>query len=304
MRIAFAGTPEPALPSLDALASAHEIALVITRPDAPSGRGRTLSASPIAQRAESLGLTVVKPQRLSDIADTITELQLDAVAVVAYGGLVPQSLLATPKHGWINLHFSLLPAWRGAAPVQWSIMSGDDITGATTFRIEEGLDTGPVLGTLTRRIAPDDTAGSLLEALAHDGAHLLVQTLTNITQLIAMPQPSEGISIAPKLSKDDAGIRWHDPAMAIERRIRACTPELGAWTVVAGQRLVIAPVELRPDVLGLASGAMRVDGRSVLVGTATHAVQLSRVKPAGKGWMDADAWARGLREEVSFTDAH
>lgn len=304
MRIAFAGTPEVAIPALWTLIDAgHEIVAVITRPDAPAGRGRALQASPVAAFAEEQRLTVLKPQRLADIADELALLAPEAVAVVAYGGLVPVHLLDLPRHGWINLHFSLLPAWRGAAPVQWAIISGEEITGASTFRIEAGLDTGPVFGTLTRTIDRADTAGSLLAALATDGAQLLAQTIGALDRLHPVPQPHDGVSVAPKLEKDDARVRWTDPALAVDRRVRGCTPEPGAWSTAREQRLVLEPVVLRPDITDLAPGRVRVDGRAVLVGTGSHAVMLTRVKPAGKGWMDADAWMRGLREEVEFADA-
>lgn len=304
MRIAFAGTPEVAIPSLWTLMGAgHEIAAVITRPDAPAGRGRTLQPSPVAAFAEEHNLPVLKPARLSDIHAELAGFDLDCVAVVAYGGLVPAAMLELPRYGWINLHFSLLPAWRGAAPVQWSILSGDDVTGACTFRIEAGLDTGPVYGTLTRPIERDDTAGGLLAALAVDGAQLLAQTVGALEQLSPIPQSLEGVSVAPKLGKDDARLRWSDPALAIDRRVRAVTPEPGAWTIAGEQRVVMGPFVLRPDITDLAPGRVRVDGHAVLVGTGSHAVALQQVKPAGKGWMAADAWIRGLRGETEFADA-
>lgn len=304
MRIAFAGTPEAAIPALWALLDAgHDVVAVITRPDAPAGRGRSLQPSPIGAFAAERGLLVLKPERLTDIADQLAELAPEAVAVVAYGGMVPPALLDLPPHGWINLHFSLLPAWRGAAPVQWAIISGDDITGASTFRIEQGLDTGPVFGTITRTIDRADTTGTLLAALAADGAMLLTQTINSIERLHPVPQTADGVSLAPKLDKADARVRWRDPALAVDRRIRGCTPEPGAWSEVAGTRVGIEPVTLRPDVTDLPPGVVRHDGRAVLVGTASHAVALGRLKPAGKGWMDADAWMRGLRTEVEFTDA-
>lgn len=304
MRLAFAGTPEVAVPSLQALLDAgHDVVAVITRPDAPAGRGRALTESPVAVFAAARGLTVMKPRRLADVSDELRSLQLECVAVVAYGGLVPPELLDLPSHGWINLHFSLLPAWRGAAPVQRAIIAGDEVTGACTFRIERGLDTGPVFGSLTRTIAPGDTAGSLLEALAADGAILLAQTIANLASLQAQPQAGDA-SFAPKLTKDEARVVWAHPAFAVDRRIRGCTPEPGAWSEASGLRIGIGPVVVRPDVTGLAAGDVRRDGRAVLVGTATSAVQLGDVKPQGKSWMDADAWMRGVRGEVVFVDAH
>jgi methionyl-tRNA formyltransferase len=304
MRIAFAGTPEVAIPALWTLLDAgHEVVAVITRPDAPAGRGRALQPSAVASFAEERGLKVLKPLKLADIRDELAALAPECVAVVAYGGLVPTSMLDLPQYGWINLHFSLLPEWRGAAPVQWAILSGDDLTGACTFRIEEGLDTGPVFGSLTRPIAPADTSGSLLAALAADGARLLAQTIGALDRLHPVPQARDGVSVAPKLGKADARIRWHEPALAVDRRIRACTPEPGAWSMLADQRIGVEPVVLRPDVIDLAPGVVRSEGKAVLVGTGSHAVALQRVKPAGKAWMDAGAWMRGLRGNVEFTDA-
>lgn len=305
MRIAFAGTPEVAIPPLQALIDAgHEIVAIITRPDAPRGRGRTLSKSPIATYADERGLLVLKPAKLADVASELRAMQLDAIAVVAYGALIPEHMLDVARCGWINLHFSLLPAWRGAAPVQRAIIAGDAITGACTFQIEAGLDTGPVFGTLTRGIAPDDTAGSLLSALSIDGAQLLAQTIFAIDRLTAVPQSHEDISIAPKIEKDDARIRWSHPALAVDRLIRGCTPDPGAWTQVGEHRLGVMPVLLRPDVEEIPPGSVRALGQGVLVGTGSHAVQLTQVKPAGKGWMDAAAWLRGIRESVEFVDAH
>ena len=302
MRIAFAGTPEVAVPSLQALLDAgHEVVAVITRPDAPVGRGRVMTASPIADFAAAHGLHVLKPARLHDIADELRALAPECIPIVAYGGLVPADLLDVPTYGWINLHFSLLPAWRGAAPVQRAIMAGDDITGATTFRLEEALDTGPVFGTLTRTISADDTAGDVLDALAVDGAQLLVQTVGQLATLRPVPQSSDDVSYAEKLSKSDAHVRWADPALAINRQIRGCTPEPGAWTTIGGERISLGPVRMRADVTDLAAGALRFDD-VVLVGTGSHGVELGDVKPAGKGWMAAAAWARGLRERPESFD--
>ena len=305
MRIAFAGTPEAAIPSLWTLLDAgHEIVAVISRPDAPAGRGRTMQASAVAEFAQERGLRVLKPAKLHEIHDELAAMHLDCIAVVAYGGLVPRTMLDLPKYGWINLHFSLLPAWRGAAPVQWAILAGDDMTGACTFRIEAGLDTGPLFGSLTRPIERGDTSGSLLAVLATEGAQLLAQTVGALERLHPIAQSAADASLAPKLDKDDARIRWVDPALAVDRRIRACTPEPGAWTVLGDQRVGVEPVILRPDVSDLDAGAVRIEGKAVLVGTGSHAVALQRVKPAGKAWMDADAWMRGLRGTLEFADAN
>ena len=233
----------------------------------------------------------------------IAAVQPDVAAIVAYGGLVPPDALGIPRHGWVNLHFSLLPAWRGAAPVQRAIMAGDDVTGAVTFQLEEGLDTGPVFGTLTEAVKPQDTAGDLLERLSHSGAVLLAQTLSAIDAGKAAPQPQAGdVSLAPKLALEDGHLNWAHPALAISRQARGVTPEPGAWTLLDGQRIKLEPVRLRPDVSGLAPGTVELNGKAVLVGTGSHAVELTRIQPAGKKMMAAPDWARGLAslESVVF----
>ena len=258
MRVVFAGTPEAAVPSLEAVAaSRHELVGVVTRPDAPSGRGRRLEASPVRRRAEELGVPVLTPARATDpdFLEALRDLAPDACPVVAYGNLLPPVALDVPRLGWVNLHFSVLPAWRGAAPVQHAIMAGDPVTGASTFLIERGLDTGPVLGVMTETIRPADTAGTLLERLAVAGAGLLVATLDALEtgDLVPRPQPSDGVSLAPKIEVDDARVRWAHPAVAVDRRVRACTPTPGAWTTFRGQRLKIEPVTLTTadEALGL-----------------------------------------------------
>src|SRR5512134_1668812 len=235
MRLVFAGTPEVAVPSLDALLdSHHEVAAVLTRPDAPTGRGRRTTASPVAERAAAAGIEVLKPAKVSDrdLLDRLQELAPDCCPVVAYGALVPPAALAVPAHGWVNLHFSLLPAWRGAAPVQHAILHGDEVTGASVFALEEGLDTGPVYGVMTEEVRPRDTSGDLLDRLAAAGAGLLVATLDGLErgELVARPQPLDGVSYAPKLTVDDARVDWTAPAFHVDRQVRACTPAPGAWT--------------------------------------------------------------------------
>ncbi|MHC6220459.1 methionyl-tRNA formyltransferase [Arthrobacter sp. MMS24-S77] len=305
MRVLFAGTPAVAVPSLDALIEAgFEIVAVLTRPDAPTGRKRVLTPSPVAARAAELGIDIIHASKV-DAATTerIASYEPDVAAIVAYGGLVPKAALGVPRLGWINLHFSLLPAWRGAAPVQRSVIAGDDITGAATFLLEEGLDTGPVFGTLTETVRPDDTAGDLLERLSLSGAVLLSQTLSAVEAGKAAPQPQQGdVSLAPKLTLDDGRLDWTQPALAIHRRSRGVTPEPGAWTMLDGQRVKLEPVGMRPDTRDLAPGRIRVDGKNVLVGTGSHAVQLGRVQPAGKKMMPSADWARGLAtpESVEF----
>ncbi|KQQ81022.1 methionyl-tRNA formyltransferase [Arthrobacter sp. Leaf137] len=297
MRVLFAGTPAVAVPSLDALVEAgFDVVAVLTRPDAPIGRKRVLTPSPVAARAAELGLDIIYAAKVDDAAvEQISAAAPDVAAIVAYGGLVPPAALAIPRHGWINLHFSLLPAWRGAAPVQRSVMAGDDVTGAVTFQLEKGLDTGPVFGTLTESVGPEDTAGQLLERLSHSGAVLLAQTLSAIETGKASAVPQAGdVSLAPKLTLEDGHLNWHHPALAIGRQARGATPEPGAWTLLDGQRVKLDPVRLRPDVEDLAPGALAVHGKSVLVGTGSHAVELTRIQPAGKKMMAAPDWARGI----------
>ncbi|ACL39652.1 methionyl-tRNA formyltransferase [Pseudarthrobacter chlorophenolicus A6] len=297
MRVLFAGTPAVAVPSLDALVEAgFDVVAVLTRPDAPIGRKRVLTPSPVAARAAELGLDVIYAAKVDDAAiEQISAAAPDVAAIVAYGGLVPPAALAIPRHGWINLHFSLLPAWRGAAPVQRSVMAGDDVTGAVTFQLEKGLDTGPVFGTLTEAVGPEDTSGQLLERLSHSGAVLLAQTLSAIETGKASAVPQAGdVSLAPKLTLEDGHLNWHHPALAIGRQARGATPEPGAWTLLDGQRVKLDPVRLRPDVEDLAPGALAFHGKSVLVGTGSHAVELTRIQPAGKKMMAAPDWARGI----------
>jgi methionyl-tRNA formyltransferase len=305
VRVLFAGTPAVAVPSLDALVQAgFDVVAVLTRPDAPVGRKRVLTPSPVAARAAELGIEVIHAARVdAEATARIAAVNPDVAAIVAYGGLVPPAALAIPRHGWINLHFSLLPAWRGAAPVQRAVMAGDDVTGAVTFLLEEGLDTGPVFGTLTESVGPEDTAGELLERLSHSGAVLLAQTLSAIESGKASAQPQTGeVSLAPKLALEDGRLNWNHPALAIGRQARGVTPEPGAWTLLDGQRVKLEPVRLRPDVTALAPGALSLQGKSVLVGTGSHAVELTRIQPAGKKMMAAADWARGMAslESVVF----
>lgn len=301
MRVVFAGTPEVAVPALDAIAaSPHELVGVVTRPDAPAGRGRKLTPSPVALRAEELGVPVLKPAhpRDPDFQAELRALRPDCCPVVAYGALIPRSALDIPVHGWVNLHFSVLPAWRGAAPVQHSLWAGDEYTGATTFQIVEALDAGPMFGVMTERIRPTDTAGDLLARLAEGGSSLLVATLDGIADgaLEARTQPLEGVSLAPKITVEDARIDWNDPAVGIDRLIRACTPGPGAWTTLDNERVKVGPVTLEEGAeVELAPGAISVGKNHVLVGTATGPVRLGEVKAFGKKQMAAADWARGVR---------
>jgi methionyl-tRNA formyltransferase len=320
MRLVFAGTPQAAVPSLMALLnSTHTVAAVLTRPDAPAGRGRKLTASPIAQCAEKAGVEVLRPLKPSDPAflARLAQIAPDCCPVTAYGALIPAAALAIPPHGWVNLHFSVLPAWRGAAPVPHAILHGDEITGATTFSLVRELDAGAVYGVLTEPIGAADTAGDLLDRLSVSGAELLVATLDGIEsgQLEARPQPADGVTLAPKLTKADARVNWKLPALAVDRLIRACTPAPGAWTTFNGANLKVWPVTSSarprpggtgpvgagadlagtdPDGAELGPGDLRVSATAVLVGTGTTAVRLGDVQPEGKRRMPAADWARGI----------
>ncbi|MEV0312715.1 methionyl-tRNA formyltransferase [Nonomuraea fuscirosea] len=308
MRLVFAGTPETALPSLRTLIDSprHDVVAVVTRPDAQSGRGRKVHPSPVAELAEEAGIEVLRPQKAGDPAflDRLRALAPDCCPVVAYGALLPQVALDIPRHGWINLHFSLLPAWRGAAPVQHAILHGDEISGASTFQIVKELDAGPVYGVVTEEIRASDTSGTLLERLSVSGAGLLAATLDGVEDgtLEARPQPADGVTIAPKISVADARVDWTKPAMHVDRLIRACTPGPGAWTEFRGQRVKLGAARVaegeRP-----APGEIVATKTSVLVGTATDALLLGEVQPQGKRLMQAGEWARGVRPEAkeSFT---
>jgi methionyl-tRNA formyltransferase len=306
VRIVFAGTPETALPSLEALvASRHDVVAVVTRPDAPAGRGRTLTPSPVAVAAEAHGIEVLKPAKPSDPAfmARLRELAPDCVPIVAYGALIRREALDIPPFGWINLHFSVLPSWRGAAPVQRAIMAGDEVTGATVFSLVEELDAGPVLGTITELIRQDDTTAELLARLADWGSKLLVDVVDHIEDgdIAAVPQPDENISFAPKLSTDEARIDWNRPAFAIDRHVRGCTPAPGAWTTLGGDRVKIGPATIADDST-LAPGRIHVGRREVRVGTSTTDLVLGDVQAVGKKRMAAADWGRGasLPDDAGF----
>ncbi|WP_295648147.1 methionyl-tRNA formyltransferase [uncultured Dietzia sp.] len=311
MRLVFAGTPEVAVPSLRALldSDAHDVVAVVSRPDARTGRGRGLSRSPVAAAADAAGIEVLTPPSARDpeFGERLRELAPDAAPVVAYGHLVPRPVLEIPTHGWINLHFSLLPAWRGAAPVNAAIAAGDEVTGATTFRLDEGMDTGPVLGTMTETIRPRDTAGELLGRLADAGSGLLLATLDGIEagRLRAEPQPQDGASYAGKITVADARVRWTDPAIAVDRQIRSVTPAPGAWTTMGGERVKIgvarpadqSELEAMGSESSLAPGRIRWDKRAFLVGTASAPILIEKLQPPGKKMMEALDWVRGARLE-------
>lgn len=301
MRLVFAGTPEPAVPALRALldCAEHEVLAVVTRPDAPGRRGKKLVRSPVGALADERGIEVLTPQRASDPAflDRLRELAPDCCPVVAYGALLREEALAIPKHGWINLHFSVLPAWRGAAPVQAAIRHGDEITGASTFRIVPELDAGDVYGHVTEEIRDTDTAGDLLERLSHSGAELLKRTMDGVEDgtLTPVPQPDEGVSYAAKVTVDDAKVDFGQPARAVDRLIRSVTPDPGAWAHFGAERIKIGPVSIVDEELP--AGEIAVERKRVLVGTATRAVQLGEVQAQGRKRMAATDWARGTHIE-------
>ncbi|OBH09174.1 methionyl-tRNA formyltransferase [Mycobacterium sp. E1747] len=302
MRLVFAGTPEPALPALRRLIDSprHEVIAVLTRPDAAVGRHGRPQPSPVAREALDRGIPLLRPARPNseEFVAELRELAPDCCAVVAYGALLREGLLEVPPHGWINLHFSLLPAWRGAAPVQAAIAAGDTVTGATTFQIEPSLDSGPIYGVVTETIRSTDTAGELLERLAVSGAALLSATLDGIEDrtLTPRPQPADGVSIAPKITVEQARVRWDLPALVVERRIRSVTPNPGAWTLIGDVRIKLGPVHVDADAPeALAPGAIQVDRKNVWIGTGSQAVRLGQLQPPGKKLMNAVDWARGAR---------
>jgi methionyl-tRNA formyltransferase len=295
LRIVYAGSPSAAVPSLRALiAGPHEVVAVVTREDAPLGRKRVLTPTPVAEVADEAGIRVVKANRLAPVADEILALDPDLGVVVAYGGLIREPLLSAPRLGWINLHFSLLPRWRGAAPVQRAVMAGERETGAAVFHLVPELDAGPVYGELRRPIGARETSGHLLASLAEEGAELLVDIVDRLAlgTATAVPQAGEP-TLAPKLTIDDARIDWRASAELVDARIRGVTPEPGAFTELGGERLKILDAVLARGVAPLAPGALELRGGRVLIGTADGAIELVLVQPAGRRAMDAADWWRG-----------
>ncbi|WP_308796606.1 methionyl-tRNA formyltransferase [Agromyces silvae] len=304
LRIVFAGTPAPAVPTLRRLAAGpHEVVGVVTRPPAPLGRKRVLTPSAVHAAAEELGLPVIEAARLDETAtERIGALEPDLGVIVAYGGLVREPLLSRPAHGWINLHFSLLPAWRGAAPVQHALIAGDRVTGASVFHLVPELDAGDVYGEFRREVAPHETAGHLLAALAEDGAGLVADVTDRIADGSARAVPQQGEpSFAPKLAIEDARLDWTRSTAEVDARFRGVTPEPGAFTELDAMRLKI--LEARPAEQAVAAidtaptrtpGRISTVGRRVLVGTADGAMELLRVQPAGRNVMDAADWWRGM----------
>jgi methionyl-tRNA formyltransferase len=296
LRLVFAGTPAAAVPSLERLvAGDHEVVAAVTRPAAPLGRKRVLTPSPVAAAAERLGVPVIEAARLDDaVTARIEALEPDLGVIVAYGGLVREPLLSTPVQGWINLHFSLLPAWRGAAPVQHALIAGDAETGASVFRLVPELDAGDVYGMRKQQVAPDATAGRLLEELADSGADVLAEVVDGIAAGTAVATPQAGEpTFAPKLGIDDARLDWSRPAREVLARFRGVTPEPGAWTTFDDQRLKVLDLADAPDAAPLPSGEIATSGRRILIGTGTTPIELRRVQPAGRTPIPAGDWWRG-----------
>lgn len=305
MRLLFAGTPDAALPSLRALLdSPHEVVAVLTRADAPSGRGRRLTPSPVKALALDAGIEVLTPSTLRDpqVQQRLRELAPEAAAVVAYGALIPPAVLSIPDHGWVNLHFSLLPAWRGAAPAQRAVLAGETSTGMTVFRLDEGLDTGEIILTRPTPIGEHQTAGELLGSMALEGASLLVEAIDALADGTAVltPQDHDAATHAPKLTPEQARIDWTAPAEQVSAHIRGMSPDPGAWTTWQGARMKVLGIGPLPDgdIPQPAPGALHATKKHLLVGTGTGPLALTQLAPAGKRPMRAADWARGAGLET------
>lgn len=298
MRLVFAGTPEVAVISLRALVAAGaDVVGVLTREDAPLGRRRTLTPSPVAAAATDLGLTVIKANRIDDVVTAqIDALEPDLGVIVAYGAILREPLLSTPRLGWINLHFSLLPRWRGAAPVQHAIIAGDTVTGVSVFQLVAALDAGDVFAQREHTIEWDATAATVLDDLARIGADTLIDVVDDLAAGRARASAQVGpVTLAPKLTLDDGRVRWNAPSRAVLDRIRGTTPEPGAHTSIGGLRVKILAAAPIDNAEALSPGCMKMAGKDLIVGTLDGAIQVRRVQPAGKPAMDATDWWRGLR---------
>ncbi len=301
MRLVFAGTPTVAARTLAHLLEhgGHEVVAVISRPDAPVGRSKRPVPSPVAELALERGIELLRPERPGepDVVARLAELAPEACPVIAYGALLPQRVLEIPRHGWLNVHYSLLPRWRGAAPVQWAILAGDLVTGVSVFRLVPAMDAGPVFATSAVEVAPGETSGELLDRLTPLGAELLIRTIDRLAAGPVEPveQPEDGVTVAPKLSVADAQLDWSAPADLLARVVRACNPSPMAWTTQDGERFRVLRAEPAPEVAELAPGELRVGRREVLAGTGAGALRLLEVQPQGKRPMPATAWANGLR---------
>ena len=297
MRLVFAGTPQVAAGTLQRLlAGPHEVVAVVSRPDAPVGRSSRPVPSPVSRLALDHGIALLRPDRIAEAADQLVELAPDAGAVVAYGGLIPQRVLDLPRLGWVNVHYSLLPRWRGAAPVQHALLAGDPVTGVSVFRLVAALDAGPVFATREVRIEPGETAGDLLGRLTPIGGDVLVELLDDLAagRARAVEQADDGLTLAPKLAVDDGRLDWTLPAGTLERVVRACNPSPVAWTTLAGERFRVLRARAGTPA-GLTPGEVRVDRRDVVVGTGDGVLDLLQVQPQGRRPMPAGDWARGRR---------
>ncbi|NDB17789.1 MAG: methionyl-tRNA formyltransferase, partial [Actinobacteria bacterium] len=300
MRLLFAGTPEPAVAILESLTrSLHSVVGVLAQPDRAAGRGRAVTAGPVAAFARAQGLPLLQPERLREpgVQEWLVDLDVDCAVVVAYGQIIPSHLLALPGHGWLNLHYSLLPAWRGAAPVQHAILHGDEVTGACVFRIDEGLDTGPVFGCVTEEVTATDTTATLLARLTESGGQLMVAVLDALEQgaAVARAQSAEGVSLAPRITSAMTRLDWTLPASHLARAVRAFTPVPGAWTELGQQRVKLLGTPTAVLDAHSAPGEIVVGDSGVLVGSGAGSLMLDLVQSAGKAAMPASAWARGLR---------
>lgn len=300
MRLVFAGTPTVAAHTLAHLLDRtdHEVVAVISRPDAPVGRSKRPVPSPVSELALSRGIELLRPTRPSEVVARLGELAPDACPVIAYGALLPQRVLDVPAHGWLNVHYSLLPRWRGAAPVQRAILAGDEVTGVSVFRLVAAMDAGPVFATSAVAMEPGETSGELLERLTPLGAALLAETLGQVAEgrAVAVEQPADGITIAPKLTVAEARLEWAAPAAELARLVRACNPSPMAWAGHGGERFRVLRAEPAAEAVpGLAPGELAVGRREVLVGTGDGALRLLEVQPQGRRGMPATAWANGLR---------
>ncbi len=296
LRIVFAGSPPAAVPSLRALlAGRHEVVAVVTREDSRQGRKRVLTPTPVAIEAEAAGVAVIRANHLGPVSDQIVALRPDLGVIVAYGGLVREPLLSAPRLGWINLHFSLLPRWRGAAPVQRAIIAGDAETGVSVFQLVPELDAGDVFATEQRPIGRNETAGHLLDSLAASGASVLARVVDDLAEGTAAATPQSGeATAAPKLALEDGRLDWTQDAAALDARIRGVTPEPGAFTTIDDTRLKVHAASIAHDVPPLRPGSIGERGGRVYAGTATAPLELVEVQPAGKRAMPAADWWRGL----------
>lgn len=298
LRIVFAGSPAAAVPSLRALiGSDHEVVAVVTREDAPLGRKRILTPTPVADVAQAAGIRVLKANRITPLTDEIAALGADLGVIVAYGGLIREPLLSTPRLGWINLHFSLLPRWRGAAPVQRALIAGDRMTGAAVFQLVPELDAGPVYATVSQSIGAHETAGHLLERLSVSGAKVLVNVVNDLRDGMASAAEQVGEpTLAPKLELADGLLDWTSPAAELDARLRGTTPEPGAFALLAdGERLKVLDATIARGDAGLPPGEFELRAGRLLVGTATEPLHLVTVHPAGKRAMPAADWWRGRK---------